>query len=146
MGSMICFQTRPWVNFAKVHVTKRSGLVWSEKGCNLCMWSLGRRKKPFSCVWGMVTNCKPDDPKASRILTSEVFCKNMDGSYSHLHFSKIKHAHLVLWPNIKSSVFFHQLSESLSFWASNVRRRMPIKREPWVARALRWSRRSAPTV
>ena len=95
-----------WHTHKKVHVTKRSGPVMSDKGCNLCMWSLGRRKKPFSCVWGMVTNCKPDDPKASRILTSEVFCKNMDGSYSHLHFSKIKHAHLVLWPKIKSYVFF----------------------------------------
>ena len=95
-----------WHTHKIAHVTKRSGPVMSDKGCNLCMWSLGRRKKPFSCVWGMLTNCKPDDPQASRILISEVFCRNMDGSYSHLHFSKIKHAHLVLWPKIKSYVFF----------------------------------------
>ena len=72
---MICFKTRPRINFTTVNVTKMSGPVWSEKGCNLCMWSLGRRKKPFSCVWGMVTNCKADDPQASRSWQVKYFAK-----------------------------------------------------------------------
>ena len=67
-------QTRPSVNYAKDWLGQLflfPGLVWSWKGFQLWMWSLGGSQQPFSCLLGHFWH--GDNRTTNRVILEQAY-------------------------------------------------------------------------